>query len=330
METTLIPTGRKRPARQLSLLSSYSREASLLGLIALIIIVFSILYPRSFFSRDNFVAVLNNLATDGILAVGMMLMMVGGVFDLSVGSMVSLAGVVTAALMKKAGWPVPAAVLAGLGVAGLGGLLNGFIVARVRVNALITTLGTMLVFQGMALQVGGPGISFLPDSFSRAGQGEFLRLQSSVWLMLSIALLFHLFMTHTRFFRQYYYIGSNPRAARLSGIRVERLQMLSFVIMGLLAGVAGIAYAAARVNTAVSNVGVGAELRAITAVILGGASLTGGKGRIVGALGGVLFTGLITNVLIIARVPSYWQGNIQGAVLVLAVALDSLWTRSRR
>ncbi len=329
MDTALIPTGRKRKRlRPPSFLSSYSREASLLGLITLIVVVTSVLYP-TFCTWNNFVAVLNNLATDGILAVGMMLMMVGGVFDLSVGSMVSMAGVVTAWFMKKGGWPVPAAVVSGLGVAALGGLLNGFVVARVRVNALITTLGTMLVFHGIALRIGGPGIPSLPASFARVGQAEYLRLQSSVWLMLFIALLFHLFLTHTRFFRQYYYLGSNPRAARLSGIQVERLQMLSFVIMGLLAGVAGIAYSA-RVNTAVSNVGAGAELRAITAVILGGASLTGGKGRIVGALGGVLFTGLITNVLIISQVSSYWQGIIQGAVLVLAVALDSLWTRSRR
>src|SRR4026208_1647968 len=176
-------------------LPAFSRELGLAALTLFIIILFSILFPYTFRSFANFNAILPNLAFEGILAIGMMFMLVGGVFDLSVGAMASMTGVITGWLMKNAGWPVPVAVAAGLAVAAAGGFLNGFIVARVRVNALITTLGTMLVFQGIALRIGGPGIPSLPESFARAGQGEFLRLQSSVWLMLSIALLFHLFLT---------------------------------------------------------------------------------------------------------------------------------------
>jgi hypothetical protein len=130
------------------------------------------------------------------------------------------------------------------------------------------------------------------------------------------------------FFRQFYYLGSNPKAAHLSGMNVEGLQIFSFVLMGLLAGLAGILYAS-RIATATSTVGVGAELQAITAVILGGASLAGGRGTIWGAMIGVFFMGLMKNVLIISRFSSEWQGIVLGGVLVIAVAIDSIVNRKR-
>jgi ribose transport system permease protein len=210
----------------------------------------------------------------------------------------------------------------------LGGLANGLLVATAGVNALITTLATLGIFQGLAILLGGPGIVDLPESFCWLGQEELLRLQLPVWFMLALALVAHYALRHTRYFRQLYYLGSNAQAARLSGIEVERLQVVAFVLMGLIAGVAGLAFAA-RVGTSVSTAGVGAELRVITAVILGGASLKGGKGSVAGALVGVLFMALVNNVLIIARVSSYWQGIVVGAVLILAVGLDS-WQNRRR
>ncbi|MBI2948910.1 MAG: ABC transporter permease [Verrucomicrobia bacterium] len=321
---TIQTAAASRPSRR----RVWSRELALALLTLSIILVFSILFPVSFRSTANFSAILRNLAFEGILAIGMMIMMVGGVFDLSVGAMASLAGVITGWLMKVAGVPVPLAVIGGLAAAAFGGFLNGFIVAKVRVNALITTLGTMGVFQGLALLIGGPGITFLPDSFTRFGQAEHLGLQAPVWFMIGLALAAHYALAHTRFFRQYYYIGSNAKAAHLSGLHVERLQIISFTLMGLIAGLAGIIYSS-RIATASSTVGVGAELQAITAVILGGASLTGGKGTIWGAMIGVFFMALMKNVLIISRVSSEWQGIILGAVLVLAVALDSVMNRKK-
>jgi ribose transport system permease protein len=307
---------------------AFSREIGLTVLTVFTVILFSILYPISFFSLANFQAILRNLAVDGILAIGMMLLLIGGAFDLSVGSMMSLAGVVVGWLLKVRGWPVPAAVAAGLAVGALGGFVNGVMVARVRVNALITTLATMGIFRGAAVLIGGPGIPNLPPEFARLGQAEWLTVQSPVWLMLGLALVFHYLLAHTRLFRQYYYIGSNRKAALLSGIRVERLQVLAFMLMGLIAATAGIAFAA-RVSTGSSTAGDGMELKAITAVILGGASLTGGKGTVWGALLGVVFIALMNNVLIIAHVSSYWQGIVLGVVLLAAVALDSLVNRGQ-
>jgi ribose transport system permease protein len=309
--------------------ASYAREIDLLLVIYLAIIVFSILYPYSFFSTENLRVILNNLAVDGILAVGMMSLMIAGVFDLSVGSMMSMSGAICGSLMVDYGWPVPVAIITALVIAACGGLVNGLLVAKARVNALITTLGTLGIFQGVAILVGGPGVANLPVGFTIFGQTEFQRVQLPVWFLFGMAALAHYCLRHTRFFRQFYYVGSNAKAARLSGINVEFLQTLGFTLMGIIAGIAGLAFAA-RVGTAVSSAGAGAELRVITAVILGGASLTGGKGSIAGALVGVIFIALINNILIISRVSSYWQGIVVGHILVLAVALDSYQTRAKR
>jgi ribose transport system permease protein len=308
---------------------AHSREIDLLLVIYLTAIVFSILYPVSFFSLDNLRVVLNNLAVDGILAVGMMTLMIAGVFDLSVGSVLSMVGVVTGWLLVRAGWPTAPAVAAGLAVAALAGLVNGLLVARARVNALIATLGTLGIYQGVAILIAGPSIANLPAGFTVLGQSEILGVQPPVWFMLGLAVVAHYLLRHTRSFRQFYYVGSNARAARLSGIAVERVQVLGFTLNGLIAGAAGLAFAA-RVGTAVSTAGVGTELRVITAVILGGASLSGGKGSVPGALIGVVFMALVNNVLIIARVSSYWQGIVVGVILVLAVGLDSYQNRGRK
>jgi ribose transport system permease protein len=299
-----------------------SRELDLLLVIYLVVIVFSILYPVSFFSLANLRVILNNLATEGIISVGMMALLIAGVFDLSVGSMMSMVGVITGWLLVKQHWPMVAALAAGLIVAALGGLANGLIVARARVNALITTLGTLGIFQGIAILIAGPSVSNLPPGFTVLGQTELLSLQLPVWYMLVLFVVVHYLLRHTRYFRQLYYVGSNARAARLSGLNVERLQIVAFTLTGLIAGTAGLAFAA-RVGTAVSNAGSGMELRVITAVVLGGASLAGGKGSAAGALIGVAFLALINNVLIIAHVSSYWQGIVGGMILVIAVGIDS-------
>lgn len=311
--------------------SVYSREIALVGLMLASLLLFWVLYPYSFArwaTADNLLAVLRGLWFEGMLSVGMMLLLIGGMFDLSVGSMASMTGIVAGWLMKEAGIPVPIAVAVALGVATAGGALNGFFVARLRVNALITTLGTMGIFQGVALLIGGPGITFLPESFSAFGGSNLLGIQTPVWLLAFMAVGMYVLLTHTRFFRRYYYIGSNARAAQLSGIPVARMQFLAFTLMGLIAGIAGVVYAS-RIATASALVGQGAELKAIAAVILGGASLAGGKGTIWGAMLGVLFMALVQNVLLIMGVSAEWQGIVLGSVLVFAVSLDSLMTRNR-
>lgn len=314
--------------RERRILPPVNREMALLAIIAATIVVCSILFPQSFRTTANLQAVLRSLAVDGMLAVGMTLLLISGVFDLSVGSAMSLAGVLAGWLMKSQGASVPVAIVAALFVGTLGGLLNGVLVSKVRVNALITTLATMGIFQGVAILIGGPGVNFLPDGFTWIGQSQLLGVQGPVWVMIAIALLGHYLLTRHRFFRMFYFVGSNPKAARLSGIEVERLHILGFMTMGAIAATAGLCFAA-RVGSAVSNAGLGAELRVITAVILGGASLTGGRGTVTGALLGVVFMALLNNVLLIARVSSYWQGITLGVVLITAVTIDSILNPKR-
>jgi len=303
-----------------------TRETILIALTLLAIAGATAAFPRSFPTFANLSTLLRNTALDGVMACGMVVLMVGGVFDLSVGSMFSMIGVLTAWLMTSGRVPMPLAILAGLSIAALGGALNGLVVAKVRVNALITTLGTMQIFRGIAVLVGGPGIANLPPSFSKLGQAELFGLQSPVWLMVGVAILGQWLLSKTRFFRRYYYIGANAKAAHLSGIPVDRMLIAAFTLSGLLAGLAGITFAA-RVATASSTAGDAAELRIITAVILGGASLTGGRGTVWGTLVGVLFISLINNVMIFAALKSEWQSIVIGSVLIIAVALDHFLSR---
>ncbi len=305
-----------------------TRETVLLLLMLAAVIGATLAYPRSFPTWANLTALLRNMALDGVMACGMVVLMVSGVFDLSVGSMFSMVGVLTGWMLTDGRVPIPLAMLAGLAIATLGGTLNGWIVAKAKVNALIATLGTMQVFRGVAVLVGGPGIANLPAGFARLGQAEWLGLQSPIWLMLGVAISGQYLLAKTRFFRKYYYIGANSKAALLSGIPVERMQIFAFALMGLLAGLAGMAFAA-RVATATSTSGDGAELRIITAVILGGASLSGGRGTVWGTLAGVLFISLINNIMIFARLSPEWQSIIIGSVLVIAVALDRVLGRKK-
>jgi ribose/xylose/arabinose/galactoside ABC-type transport system permease subunit len=314
------------PRRALGLRSYLTRETLLVALTLAAIAGTSLAYPTSFPTFRNFSALLRNMAMDGIMACGMVVLLVSGMFDLSVGSMLSMAGVLTGWLLTRGQVPVPLAILLGLCVGALGGALNGWIVAKVRVNALIATLGTMQIFRGIAVLVGGPGIANLPPSFAQWGQAQWLGLQAPIWLMLAVAAVGQFLMAKSRFFRRYYYIGANAKAASLSGIPVDRMVILAFTLMGLLAGLAGIAFAS-RMATANSTAGEGAELRIITAVILGGASLQGGRGTVWGTLVGVFFISLINNVMIFARLSPEWQSIVIGMVLVLAVAMDRFLSR---
>jgi len=319
------PGGKDRPDKRRRRLS---REGGLIILIVIISLISAVAFPRTFPTYANFASIARNLATDGIMAIGMMVLMISGTFDLSVGGMFSMSGVIVGALMVKNHVSVPLAIVLTTAIVLFAGFVNGFVVARVRVNALITTLGAMGIFRGIAVLIGGTSIANLPDAFANLGQAEFPPLiQSPVWLLLFLTVLFSYLLARTRFFRQYYYIGTNPKAASLSGLNVERMQIIGFMISALMAGVAGMVFAA-RVGTSVSTAGDNAELRVITAVILGGASLAGGKGSAFGALIGIVFIALIGNVMIIASVNPYWQSIIIGAVLVLAVALDSVLNRN--
>jgi ribose/xylose/arabinose/galactoside ABC-type transport system permease subunit len=274
--------------------------------------------------------VLLNLAPVGIMVCGMMLLMIGGNFDLSVGSTLALSGVWAGVVAGWWGWPAELGILVGILVGAIAGLVNGLIVTRIGINALITTLGTLTIYRSLTYVTAGTGVTPISDAFAAYGRvhDPILRLQSPFWIMLAVVIIGGWLVARTRFFRQFYFIGGNPRAAQLSGIRVDRLVLVGFIIMGALAGLAGV-LGAARLNAAVVNAGVGMELKVITATVLGGASLKGGEGTILGGILGVLFIALIENAMIINSVGVFWQGLVVGVVLLLAVSLDRFKSSGR-
>lgn len=307
-----------------------SRELTLFILVVTLCVVMAIAYPNNFPTASNMRAVLLNLAPVGMLVCGMMLLMIAGTFDLSVGSTLALSGVWAGIAAGWWGWPAEAALLIGIAAGAIAGLINGLIVTRIGINALIATLGTLTIFRSLTYVTAGTGVTPISDAFAAYGRSAdpFLRIQTPFWVMLFLVIAGSWLVGRTRFFRQYYFVGGNPRAAQLSGIRVDRLTLVAFIIMGTLAGLAGV-LGAARLNSAVVNAGVGIELKVITATVLGGASLKGGEGTIIGGILGVLFIALIENAMIINAVGVFWQGLVVGLVLLFAVSLDRFKSVSR-
>jgi ribose transport system permease protein len=317
-----ISTGRRPSLLARSILRlANSRELMLTVLIIVLAGTMTVVYPNNFPTRFNFSAVLLNAAQNGILVAGMMLLMIAGSFDLSIGSTLALTGVWAGVVVGWWHMPAELGFLAGLAVGALAGLVNGLIVTRLGINALIATLATMTIYRGLTYLTAGTGVTPIGDAFKEYGQSVFLGIQTPFWVMLAVVIIGGWAVAKTRFFRQYYFIGGNARAAKLSGIRVERLTLIGFVIVGTLAGLAGV-LAASRLNSAVVSAGIGVELSVITATVLGGASLKGGEGTILGGVLGVLFIAIVQNAMIINGIGIFWQPIIVGLVLLLAVSLD--------
>lgn len=302
------------------------RVFSLAASILILCIIMTLIFPSQFPTIENFSQVFLNLSIDTIVAVGMMILMISGMFDLSVGSVVAFSGGLAGYLMYYHDVHFLAAIVAALAGSLLIGFLNGWLIAVMGINPMIQTLAMMGIVRGLALMLSGAGIQNFPYNFIYIGQSKLLGLQAPIWYMIIIVLVFSFLVNRTVFFRRYYFIGGNERAAKLSGIQVEKMKIWAFVISAALAGIAGILLAS-RLGAALSTSGRGLELRVITAVILGGASLSGGFGKIWGAFLGALFMALINNLLIIARVSGYWQEIILGLVLIIAVGLDQWLVR---
>ncbi|MCB1489536.1 MAG: ABC transporter permease [Bauldia sp.] len=308
-------------ARGFLVLIATERQLLLIVLIIALIVVMTILAPDTFPRPANAAVVLLDTAQTGILACGMMLLMISGMFDLSIGGILAFSGIMAGLAAKNFGFPPIPAFLVGCAWGVFLGAINGLLVTRFKINALIATLATLSVYRGGLQLVSGAGVTNIGNDFTIFGQTKILGIYSPFWFMAVIVLLFAFLVGRTRYFRQAYYIGGNARAAKLSGINVDRTVFSFFLIMGLLAGLAG-ALLASRLNTAVVLAGQGVELKVITAVVLGGASLSGGVGTIFGAFLGVLLMALLQNAMIIAHINPFWQLIVVGIVLLVSVGLD--------
>lgn len=290
-------------------------------------LIFALLSP-SFLTPENFVNVTLQIAIYGILAVGMTVVMITGGIDLSIGSMVALVGVVAAILSKKAILPtdlmVSAAVLIGLAVGMLAGIFSGFLIARFAIPPFIVTLAMMTICRGVVFIItGGFTEGELPLSFGWLGRGHVWGLPVPVIVMTLLFVAGQLMLEQTAFGRHIYALGGNEEASRLSGIRVQRTKILVYAVNGLLAGLAGVTLAA-RLGAGAPNSGLQYELDVIAAVVVGGTSLSGGRGSMIGTLAGTVFIGVLNNGLNLANVDPYTQKVALGIVILAAVWLDRM------
>lgn len=300
-----------------------SRVRLIIALDVILIAYMWIVKTSTFASLNELRSILLTMAAPGMLVAGMTILLLAGAFDLSVGSVLSLSGVVAGKLLL--GWHVGVvvAVVVALSVGIVTGLINGVLVASVGINPLIVTLGTLSVFQGISELIASTGYSGFGRSFDALGQGELATIALPVWITAGVALVIGVASAKVPYFRKFYYIGSNPEAARRSGIRTQRVLLSGFVLTGVVAALAGV-LVASNLDAASATAGSGMELTVIAAAVLGGASLTGGEGSILGGIAGVLFVTLLQNALVVYGVGVYWQDIATGTALVFAVGLDSL------
>lgn len=291
-------------------------------LVALVaeIVVFSMLSPY-FFAADNFTDIGRALTITGIAAIGQTIVIISRGFDLSVGSVMAVSAMVVAYVISSGGGLLLAAV-ACLAMGLVVGITNGVIVSYMRINPLIATLATLSIVRGLAYIVSDGESKVIENAtLSAIGTDDFLGIPIVVWGLLVLVAGFGLLIPRSRFGRYMYAIGSNPRAARLSGVPVSRWRLSFYAVSGTMAAIAGFV-AIARTGQADPSAYIGAELDVITVVILGGASLAGGRGSILGMFLGLLVLGVLNNGLILAGVEPYWQQVVRGAVLLAAVLYD--------
>ncbi|WP_050922841.1 ribose ABC transporter permease [Vibrio harveyi] len=295
-------------------------QKSLIALLFLIVVV-SFLNPN-FFTVDNILNILRQTSVNAIIAVGMTLVILTAGIDLSVGSVLALCGAFAAsmiALEVPVLIAVPTALFAGAAL----GAISGIIIAKGKVQAFIATLVTMTLLRGVTMVYtdGRPistGFTDTADAFAWFGTGYALGIPVPVWLMVIVFAAAWYLLNHTRFGRYVYALGGNESATRLSGINVDRVKIGVYAICGMLAALAGI-IVTSRLSSAQPTAGMGYELDAIAAVVLGGTSLMGGKGRIMGTLIGALIIGFLNNALNLLDVSSYYQMIAKAVVILLAV-----------
>jgi len=276
-----------------------------------------------FLSWANLEAMLLGLSIEGTIAIGMVILLVSGGLDLSVGSTLAFTGVV-AGLALAAGVPAVLAIALSLVAAFAVGLVNGLLIAKLKMNPFIITLGMMITIRGLLLVIaGGRAVLNLPPSFTVIGQGRLAGIQYPIIVVVALAVIGDLLLRNTRFFRQNYYVGGKEQAARLSGIKVDFIKIFNYCLIAVISGIAGLMITA-RFGSASVTVGSGIELRVITAAIIGGASLNGGEGSVLGALLGAFFMAMLANALNLLGVDVYWQNLVTGVMLILAVVFDMI------
>ncbi len=305
-----------------------AREVGIAVLLALVVVIMSIRNP-AFIEFGNLLDIGMDSSVLILVSIGMMLVILTGCIDISVGSIMALSGMVVALILMNFPWiPTPVALLLGAGIGALAGAVNGGLVVLGKVSPVIATLGTMSVFRGLTFMLcyafnEGRSVSAdkLPFAFKEFTRVEHFSIPNLLWIAAIVFVGFYYFLNHTMTGRKIYALGSNRDAARMVGINVDRTTFLVYLLSGALSGAGGVLWAS-RYSAAESSAAMGFEFLAITAVVLGGVKITGGSGSIRGVLLGALLIGVIANALNLARVSPFWKLAMNGGIILAAVIVD--------
>jgi ribose transport system permease protein len=307
------------------------REIGILGALALMVLVLMIAVPE-FRGIQNIANITRNFSFVGIVAMGMTLVILTGGIDLSVGSTWGVTAVVTASLLSN-GWHPAASILIGLAVAAGIGLLNGFCITGLKLSPFVPTLATLSIARSLALIITrGRPLSIYGDEaqpFLWIGGGDIFGVPNPFIIFILIGVAFHILLTCTVWGRHVYAVGGNERTARLTGLQVDRLKIIVYMLSAICAGTAGIIQLS-YLSSATADLGTGQELAVIAATVIGGANLAGGEGTILGTFVGAVVLEVLRNGLLLFGIDPYWQGVFVGAVIILAVSLDHLRRLIRR
>ncbi|GAA4863933.1 ABC transporter permease [Saccharopolyspora rosea] len=309
------------PGRLTERMSGAVSQVAAAGALIVIFVALSVVAP-SFLSLDNLFNLASQTSVNAVMAVGVTLVIITAGIDLSVGSVAALSGVIGVMLMAQYGFNPLVGIVGGIAVGALAGLVNGLLVSVVGLPPFIATLGMLSVGRGLVLIVTGAVAVFgAPASFRLLGQGVIGAVPIPVLLIVLVAVLGHLVLTRTRLGRYAYVMGSNMEAARLSGVPVRKYTTAVYVLSGALAGLGGM-IAASRINSGQPNFGEGLELDVIAAVVIGGASLFGGRGTVLGSLIGAFLVAVIRNGAVQLNIGTFYQNVLIGVIIWLAVWWD--------
>ncbi|MBH53234.1 MAG: hypothetical protein CMI18_02685 [Opitutaceae bacterium] len=298
-----------------------------------------VITPESYFwpdflKRENLLAIVDRIVVIAVIAIGMTMVIITGGIDLSVGSLIALSAVIATVIMKSFGgleasaWTIPLGFLVGMLCCGAVGGFGGYLVHRFRVAPFITTLGVMMMARGLAFTItGGFSIYQVPEGLTWLGQGRTIGIPNTVILLILLYVCAHVFMSRTRYGRYIYAVGGNEEAARLSGVPIRLILILVYVVSGLAAGLGG-CIQTSQLNTGTPNIGVMYELYVIAAVVVGGTSLSGGTGRILGTLIGAFIISVLQNGMNLLGIESYAQQVVLGGVILAAVLIDKMRDQS--
>lgn len=323
--TTTASTQEKIRGTLRERLSDVISQLAAAGALIVVFVILAIASPE-FLSADNLFNVGSQTAVVAVIATGMTLVIITAGIDLSVGSVAALSGVVGVMLMASYGFPVILGILSGILVGAIAGLVNGLLVALGGLNPFIATLGMLSVARGLVyISTGAVAVFGAPEAFRLLGQGVLGPIPIPIVVIIVVAVAGYVVLSRTKLGRYAYAMGSNPEAARLSGIPIRRYLTSVYVISGALAGLGGM-IAASRVNSGQPNYGIGLELDVIAAAVIGGASLFGGQGTVVGTLIGAFLISLIRNGSVLLDINTFYQQIIIGIVIWVAV----FWDQYRR